>query len=258
MPTYWKYTSTDQEEVGPVGFFELVKQVQAGVVDRDSKVYSFGQKKWIYASDVLGLFYMAKRGELRGMFDDLKEDAVAIGFTEGELGDLLEQAEVAGEELDEPSWQKRLREVARERGFIAAEKRQQEREERYARKLEKGISQAAEDAILREDHKEQLREHRQRWRQRIGQLLSDETVGTAFAWFAAFAAANLVAFGILNWTATELQRFPDRRGVAASLQVFPIWGECSQPEYYLLLIPTMIVSAIIAFNMARLAASLTD
>jgi hypothetical protein len=258
MPTYWKYNTEHDEEVGPIDFRELVDHVREKRVDRDLKVYSVGQKKWMWASDVPGLFYMAMRPDTRGMFDDLKDDATQLGFTEDELGELLEQADAAGEELDEPSWQKRLREVARQRGLEAAEKHKQEKEERDARRIEKGIGQAAEDALERYDLKELQREKSRRVREFFSHLFSNETVGQGFAYVSAFAVANLTAFGILNWTQTELQKYPDRRGPAAAAQIFPVWGECTQMEYLLLLMPTMIIAAIAAYAVARIVVAMTD
>lgn len=258
MPTYWKYNSAPDEEIGPIDFRELVDHVREKKVDRDLKVFSVGQKKWMYASDVPGLFYMAMRPETRGMFDDLKDDAVELGFTEDELGQLLEQADEAGEELDEPSWQKRLREVARQRLLEAAEKRKAERAERTARQLERGINQATEDALTRLDSIEEHHERRRRVREFFSQLFSHEQVGQVFAYCCAFAVANLTAFGILNWTQTELQKYPDRRGSAQSAQIFPVWGECTQMEYLLLLLPTMIITAMVAYAAARIIVAMTD
>lgn len=258
MPTFWKYNTEYDEEIGPIDFRELVEHVREKKVDRDLKVYSVGQKTWMWASDVPGLFYMAMRPETRGMFDDLKDDAARLGFSDDELGELLEQAEEAGEALDEPSWQKRLREVARQRGLEAAEKREREKAERDARRIEKGIGQATEDALEQYNVKEQQREKRQRVREFVGHLYSTESVGQGFAYLSAFAVANLTAFGILNWTQTELQKYPDRRGLAQATQIFPVWGECTQMEYSLLLLPTMIVAAIAAYTVARIVVAMTD
>lgn len=254
MATTYQYRLFDSE-FGPVGFRDLVALVRDGTLSTDDLVKADWEDDWHPAAEVVGLFHMAGRQDVLEKWEAerrSRETAAAAG----DLDEMLSQAE-AIEDDQEPAWKKRWQQVQEQQRVAEVEKNQQRQQElaqaRTQRRIGETISAAEEEFDRREAARRPGRI--QQWK---NALFSSAALHHVFRWGVTLAAANLVAFGILNWSETESQRYPERRNVAAQARVFPFWGECSTAEYMFLLCDAMIFAGAAGYSGARILESMAD
>ncbi|QDU39564.1 hypothetical protein Mal4_39090 [Maioricimonas rarisocia] len=249
MSTFYRYRLHDAE-YGPVGFRELVRLVRDGTISTDDPVIADWEDEWHPAAEVVGLFHMAGRKDVLEKWE--AERRARQGISEE---DVPEEATEAAS--DEPSWQRRFREVQQEQHAREAERRREQEFELAGRRTAAGI---ADSIAAAEDRLDQRDAARQPGRLQLMResLFSASALHALFRWGMAFIAANMAAFAVLNWTETEALRFPERTARTPPPPVFPIWGECSQAEYLFLLMDTMLAAGLIGYGIARVLELFAD
>ena len=269
MASQW-YWRNEQIANGPVSFRELVTMVRDEVVGEDDLVRPHYSLDWQAAASVVGLFHMAGRGDVLARWEEERrqeERARLESLTAAERSDFgnasislsdIEEMLSCAESLsnldsEEPAWRRRLDEVDAERLLDEGERREELAGERFQQL--KGDAIAA--AIANLDLKEASLRKRRRGDSWSG-WGSRETFQRGLPWGLSFAAANLMALGILSWSDTEALRYPLEIGGAEHLQIFPIWGECSAGVYAFLLLDSVLFAGIAGYAGSQLLVSMTD
>lgn len=251
MSTLYRYRLRDTEH-GPVSFRELVRLVRDGTISTDDPVIADWQDEWHPAAEVVGLFHMA------GRQDVLEKWEAERRAREGLSEDDAEATEPSGPvDPDEPSWQRRYREVQEEQHARDAERRRELEVELAGRRTAQGIADSIAAAEERLDQRDAARQPG-RLQMLRESLFSSSMLHSLFRWGIAFAAANIAAYTVLEWTETEAMRFPDRNVNSPPPPVFPYWGECTQAEYLFLLIDTMLLAGMTGYCLARALELLAD
>ncbi len=116
-------------------------------------------------------------------------------------------------------------------------------------RIQATIEAAVEEADVKGEGRE--RACRPSLWQRFRHVDVNGTGTSAFRWGAALLFANIVAVSILSWSELQSQRFPERAGSPAGLQVFPFWGPCSSREYTFLLIDVAVLAGFCGYLAAR-------
>lgn len=246
MATQWHY-QRDGEFRGPVGFNDLVLLVRTESLSADDLVREDWNTEWRPAALAVGLFHMAGRQDL---FDRWEAE-------QAEKRRLEEAARAAAEEENEPSWQKRLREVEAEHAALAAELEAERQAELAANATRTEIDATLAAALDELDARERALEPT-RLERLFGRAGSPAVLHVVFRGAMALTAANAVAKVILDWSQTELQRFPDRQRLESGIRVFPGWGECDPELYYFLLCDATLLAGVVAFLLARLLERTVD
>jgi hypothetical protein len=256
MATRYQYRLFDAE-FGPVGFRELVRLVRDGMLGADDLVKADWEQEWRPAAEVVGLFHMAGRADVLDLWEAERARCTQQVGDSDALDDVLNQAEVLSDE-ETPSWQRRWAQVQERQKILEsdqAEELRERSEEAKAQQRFRDVISAAEAVI---DRREAGR-HPGRLRQWKDALLSSNSLHSMFRWGMTIVAAHLVAFGILTWSETEVQRYP-KRGTPSTLQqqVFPFFGKCSSVEYLFLLADAMLVAGLGGYGGARVLESMAD
>lgn len=258
-----RYQYQTDTEQGTGTFRELVLLTSEGRILPNDKVRALGDEEWMYAADVPGLFHMADRDDVlqtwyaeqsaaeseRGRGPNDESSAEEEGFALGEIDALLDSKESADVE-ETPAWLLRLRLVEAQR----AESSDAESTLYTASRLQ----EATDAAVAIADSKQEKR----RRLARIGENLRAIGSVNSQKWFLrivfSFAAANLTAYGILNWSDVETQKAPNHEEIVAGVKAFPLLGKCSSGEFMFLTADAVIIAAAIGFFGARGLESVTD
>ncbi len=252
MATRYQYRLFDAE-LGPVAFRDLVRLVRDGTLGAGDLVKADWEQEWHPAAEVVGLFHMAGRTDVVELWEAERANCIQEAGDSGNLDEVLNHAEE-----ETPAWHRRWAQVQEQQKILEAEKAQELREQYEEAKSRQGFRDAisAAEAVL--DRREASRRpgRLQRWREA---LVSSNSVHSGFRWGMALVTANLVAFGILTWSETEVQRYP-KRGSASVLQqqVFPFVGKCSSGEYLFLLADAMMMAGLGGYGAARVLESMAD
>ncbi len=256
MATHYQYRLFDAE-FGPVAFRELVRLVRDGTLGVDDLVKADWEQEWRPAAEVVGLFHMAGRADVLELWEAERANCAQEAGDSATLDEVLNQAEVLSDE-EIPAWQRRWAQVQEQQKVLEAEKAQELREQYEGAKSQQKIRDAisAAEAVL--DRREAGRRpgRLQGWKDAV---FSSNSLHSAFRWGMTIVAANLVAFGVLTWSETEVQRYP-KRGTASALQqqVFPFFGKCSSGEYLFLLADAMMMAGLGGYGAARVLESMAD
>ncbi len=244
MATLWHYqTSTDA--AGPVSFRTLIELVRDGKLSADDLVREEWNSDWRPAALAVGLFHMAGRDDL---FDQWQAEQERLAKTQEELDDLLESAP---DHTDEPSWQKRFREVEAQRRQAAAENAS---EQELA-----SVRQDAQEAIAAwEEEQDRKQQQAGGFLHGLGEIFSQETYRRLFPWGIGLIAANITAYAIMQWSETQSLRFPSAIPLEHGIRQFPVWGECTDMVYFILLTDAMLLTGIVGFVLGRILVSMAD
>jgi hypothetical protein len=227
----------------------LVQFVRAEQLAADDLVREEWNPEWRPAALAVGLFHMAGRQDL---FDRWEAEQAELRRQEEEA----RAAAAAGGE-DEPSWQKRLREVEAEHAALLAAERAEREAELAANatrtEIDETLAAALEEIEARDREFEPTRLQRL-WRT----VANPETAHVMFRWLPTLVVPNVLAWWILAWSEVEAQRFPDRSTLASGLRQFPGWGPCDSGMYFFLLFDAMLVGGIAAHCIARILERYAD
>lgn len=274
MATRWRYRLSGRE-FGPVAFRELVSLVRNGTLRPDDLVRGEWEDDWHPAATVVGLFHMAQREDVweQWQAEALQKSADESGaHDEHELAESVSQAgkenvdqgggdslpaDLEGSMPPQPSWLRRLREVTSRRSAAASARRDVQRLEADARRLERQIQDATSAAVARSERRRASRPFQQ-WQQALSSRFSPNTLRAVFRLAMALVVANLTAWGILSWSTAQSQRFPDPQALAQGVRQFPLWGACQPSEFLFLLLDAIAISGLLGYISARALESLTD
>lgn len=244
----------EEQERGPVSFRELVKMVRDEVLFVDDPVRADWEKEWHPAATVVGLFHMAGREDVLAKWEAERRKAeqqriAAESRSDVGVDDLeamLQMAEqVAEQTWTDPSLQDLNDPESRARWRA-------EKAEREQQAATSGISDVISEAVAESELKDSQREKNRLW----ADLFSQQSLKFVLRLGCGFAVANLVAWGIMNWTHQEQMRYPDRRSKVE--HVFPFYGSCSPGEYYFLMFDAMIFGGFVGYGGALVLESMSD
>lgn len=244
MATAYFYRAADRVH-GPVSFRELVRLVRDATIAAEDPVRADWEAEFHPAANVVGLFHMAGRQEILEAWEREQAAANASLLTPLPMAPEAETAETAT--------------------CSACE---------CTAKAVTGVDSNDEAATI-PDHNDQMaatisaalsEAERQRfpavsagwWPWVPTRVNSPATIRGLFRWGMTLGAACLVAWGISNWSANELRRFPDPAQIAAGISVFPLWGACARTEYQLLLADTVILAGLLGYCGASLLEGLAE
>lgn len=244
----------DEAELGPVSFRELVKLVREEELGTDHPVRADWETDWHAAASVVGLFHMAGRDEVLAHWEAeqrrLEQERIAseraADLGVDDLDAMLRTADQVQQEYwVDPSLQRLNDPEARKRW-------RNEKAERDQQSRTSEIGNVVAEAVAESEAKDVQKERSRFWTA----IFSRETLKVGVRWICAFSVANFVAWGIMRWTQQEQLRYPDRR--SAPEYVFPLYGTCSQNEYYFLLFDAMILGGFIGYGGVKVLESIAD
>lgn len=247
MATTYRYRLFDNE-LGPVGFRDLVRMVRDETLGADDLVKAHWEADWHPAADVVGLFHMAGRADVLEKWE--AETRLQANAADGVgLDEIPEPPEPIAEENERP-WTRHLREIRTRRELANVEKPEAEDGDVEEAHTQQEIRDTISEAVAEFERREAaVRPGRiRRWKEAA---FSSSTMHSMFRWGMAFAAANLIAVGIFSWSEKEALRYPERQQAAVQQQVFPVWGKCSSGEYLLMVTHAMILAGAIGYGTAR-------
>lgn len=233
------------EESEPVDFRELVQLVRDEALLADDLVIADWQTEWGPAAEIVGLFHTAGRDDVLEKWEQEQREKKRRELLEAsedgfEIESLLKNEESLLNHSDSLT---RLEQAEAKR--LETLRQQRDTEQSELNDL-KNVQQAVGSALSEFDERERRRQQKS--------IISFLTVGTLQSMFRmamALGVANLVTYLVFSWSQTELQRFPDKRSTSKEMKVFPIYGKCSESEYFFLMCDTMIVAGIAGYGLAR-------
>jgi hypothetical protein len=258
MATRYQYRLIDGE-FGPVAFRDLVRLVRGGTLGVDDLVKADWEQEWRPAAEIVGLFHMAGRSDVLELWEAERATCTQEASDSATLDEVMNEADIVSDN-ESPSWRRRWAQLQEQHKILGGEgeKAQELRVQLESAKSKQRIQNAisAAEAVL--DRREASRRPGclQRWKDA---LVASNSLHSGFRWGMTIVTANLVAFGILTWSETEVQRYP-KRGSASALQqqVFPFVGKCSSGEYLFLLADAMMMAGLGGYGAARVLESVAD
>lgn len=237
------YYRRDRIDHGPVAFRDLVLLVRSGQIGPDDFVCSDWADDWQPAGTIVGLFHMAGRDDVIAKWEaERRAEAERLAEMESLLDGLTFEnnaGNAAAGDIVAPEPALSLSQLPN--------RSTDEAEDWKAERLRRQIQATADAAVASAEARDKARQPG--WvRRTVSTVFSRSSFHVAVRWGFAFLVANLVAWGILSWSETELQRYPSRKMMQADLKIFPIWGTCSPNEFAFLLIDVMIASGAAAYG----------
>lgn len=240
-------------EFGPVGFRDMVDLVREGQIGADDLTRADWEQEWRPAAEVVGLFHMAGREDLLAAWQAERERLRAIAKADQATPGLSLKDESADNDDQLPGWQRRLLDIRARNAQQAELAERASHDARSPSQLNAAIAAAASEL----DGRDSKRRRWLRWKtERNGPVTQAHL---ALRWGLTMVTANVVAFSILHWSASEERRFPVRNPqTSARVQIFPMWGNCTPEEYAFLLVDVMVVAGIAGYGTARVLELQTD
>lgn len=255
MATRWHYQRLDLP-AGPVPFDDLVRFVRDGELGADDLVREEWNPEWRPAALAVGLFHMAGRQDLFDQWEAARLEAERRAQAEREAADRADGDESTADP-DEPSWMRRLRQLEAERRA----QRDADEESQAAALAEQTVRIEIDEtlqAALTELEARDAERHPSRWQRWTRRIIAPRTLHLLFRWTLTIAIPGVVAWQILDWSALQNQRYPERRTEAAARRAFPFWGLCDQELYYFLLADTMLATGVVSYGAARILESFAE
>lgn len=238
---------------GPVSFRDLVALVRDAQLSTDDLVQADWEKRWIPAATVVGLFHMAGRDDVLKQWEMERQagqeakacttevlEAAPDAYNNG----LSSMVEGDGNAVDFPILHQHLRDNAFD------DIRQVESD------LQQKIRYTLQEAMVQQE----LGSRRGIVTLLCQKLtkLSEVALPHALRWGGALLTANLLGWRIVEWSLLEMRTFPIAGESLTFPSHFPLWGECAQSLYLLLLLDSMLLAGVLGYWGIRLLESLVD
>ena len=255
MATRWHYQRFDAP-TAPVAFDELVRLVRDGQLGTEDLVREEWNPEWRPAALAVGLFHMAGRQDLFDQWEAARIEAARLAQEEREAA-IRRPEEGSSGDPDEPLWARRLRQLEAERQAGLAEDAQLLAEELAGQAVRIEFDEALQAALVDLEAREAaLNPTRlQRW---AGRFITPRALHSLFRWSLTIAIPAVVAWQIVDWSALQKQRYPDRRAETSAQRLFPFWGRCEQEMYYFLLADTALLAGVVSYGAARILESFAE
>ncbi len=213
---------------GPIAFRELVMHVREETLSTDDLVKADWDNQWVPAASVVGLFHMAGRDDVLAIWEaEQIEKQVSVAAAEPSDG-LIDASSLNVENLSS-----RLTELNRATGTTVQDHSLEEFD------LTRQIADVAAEALNAKSP--QPKSFWGKIQESTQSFFSNAKLHRWFRFGSAIVCANFIGILIVNWSLTNMQRFPKPGQSQVFPGEFPIWGECSPMLFITLLIDTMLI-----------------